>query len=169
MKLDKKAIWLFWLKNFLVCIVCSVVIVAVSPSLLKRVLVIIAKSYIYRTFLLLWIKYGGFYLLFVGGVSWVAANLQYNAFSFTIEQERLVIKKGVLFKKVIAIPFSRVQNVDITRNPLCQLLGLSEVVVQTAGISGVWKAEGRLPGVTTEKAEGLRDQIMAGAQNPQGF
>ena len=69
-------------------------------------------------------------------------------------------------------PYERIQNVDIYRGIFTRLLGLSDLQIQTAGMSatigrygafGV-AAEGRLPGISKEEAETLRDELIRRAR-----
>lgn len=171
-KLDKKAIWLFWLKDFFILGILVFFLFVPFVNFLTAIFGALGIMLrVSPTVLGIFLVVGNFVVCFslVAILSWGLASLQYQAFSFTIEERRIVIKKGVLFKKIITIPFTRIQNVNITRNPLTQLLGLSEIVIQTAGISGVQRAEGKLPGVAAGEAEGLRDRIMAKVQGQQGL
>ncbi|MDQ3147611.1 MAG: PH domain-containing protein [Actinomycetota bacterium] len=56
-----------------------------------------------------------------------------------------------------AIPYSRVQHIDITRSPIERALGLSQLVVRTAAAT----TDATIPGVAVAEAETLRDVILA--------
>jgi putative membrane protein len=73
---------------------------------------------------------------------------------------------GVLNKKYASIPYHRIQNVDLNRNLLERILGLSEIQIHTAGESSV-SSEGRLPGLEPDIAENLREQLLDTAQRAQ--
>ena len=75
----------------------------------------------------------------------------------------------MIWKKYVTIPYERIQNVDIHRGLIARLLGLSDLNIQTAGAStmvyrgrggGGFGAEGRLPGISCEIAEQLRDELV---------
>ena len=73
---------------------------------------------------------------------------------------------GVINKKYVSIPYSRIQNVDINRGLLERMFGLSTLKIQTAGASattslGSRGAEGVLPGLSQEVAEQLRGELIA--------
>ena len=38
--------------------------------------------------------------------------LSYLCFTYSIEDSQIVIKKGVIFKKVIHVPFARIQSIE---------------------------------------------------------
>lgn len=77
-------------------------------------------------------------------------------------------ESGVIYKKYVTIPYDRIQNIDIYRGILARLLGLSDLQIQTAGVSATVSqygamnmgAEGRLPGLSKDVAEALRDELV---------
>ena len=68
---------------------------------------------------------------------------------------------GIIYKKYVSIPYDRIQNVDIHRSLLARILGLSSLRIHTAGVGGMASAEGNLPGVSTEVAEQLREELLS--------
>ncbi len=100
------------------------------------------------------------------------ARLTYRYWRYELSENAVKIEKGIILKKYISIPYERVQNVDIYRGILDRLLGLSELHIQTAGYSGGYSgrgwgglagrsSEGRLPGLDPQKAEQLREELVA--------
>jgi len=68
---------------------------------------------------------------------------------------------GVIYKRYVTIPYDRIQNVDIYRGILARILGLSDLNIQTAGTSApTIMGEGRLPGLSKEEAERLRNELV---------
>ena len=94
------------------------------------------------------------------------AKLTYHFYQLTDNGFRKEF--GVIYKQYVTIPYDRVQNVDIYRGILARLLGLSDLQVQTAGVSGRITSEGRLPGLSREVAEQLRDEIVQRARQFRG-
>ena len=105
---------------------------------------------------------GLIFLLMV--LCYVFAWLSYKNYGYELSNEGLKVEKGVVYKKYVTIPYGRVQNVDIYRGILDRLLGLSDVHVQTAGMSGGGRGrartEGRLPGLEVAEAERVRDELV---------
>ncbi|UZM99234.1 PH domain-containing protein [Lysinibacillus sp. MHQ-1] len=70
-------------------------------------------------------------------VAWVVSVLitLINYFDYTvrIEEDKLIITKGLLEKKRITLPLNRIQAIRIVENPLRQLTGFATVVVESAG------------------------------------
>lgn len=63
----------------------------------------------------------------------VVSSLQYRFFVFTLEEFGLHLRKGILNVEEITIPYRQMQDVDVTRSILYRLLGLSRLVVFSAG------------------------------------
>lgn len=80
-------------------------------------------------------------------------------FRFGVAGDDLLIVQGVIVKKRRAIPLSRVQGVDIRADLLSRILGLADVVVQTAG-GGDGEAEARIGSIPLSDAEGLRASLL---------
>ena len=73
-------------------------------------------------------------------------NLLYESYTFLLTEDMILIEKGVIWKRKNAIPYSRVQNVNITHNPLERILGIATVHIHTAGM-GMAYAEGKVSGI----------------------
>jgi len=86
-----------------------------------------------------------------------APSLAYARWRFSITEELLLARYGIIFHEEKAIPISRMQHVDLMRGPIERLFGLATLVVFTAGTEG---ASFRLPGIAVRRAEELRDQIL---------
>ena len=89
------------------------------------------------------------------------AGLRFWSFRFRIEEDRIVIRQGILERTSVDLPFHRIQGINVERNPVDRLLGLVTVSLDTAG----WETtEGELPCVSRELAEELRRRIGFGDQ-----
>jgi membrane protein YdbS with pleckstrin-like domain len=82
--------------------------------------------------------------------------LLYRSWLFAVESDALELERGVLTRVETAVPFVRIQHVDTQRGPLDRLLGLSSVVVYTAGSRG---ADVTIPGLTPDRAQKLRNRL----------
>src|SRR6056300_93935 len=67
----------------------------------------------------------------------VVAIVQFLFFKFKIEGDQFVLNKGVVFKNKIAIPIERIQSVNFKQNIFHQLVGVTQVEIQTAGAKDV--------------------------------
>jgi len=93
-------------------------------------------------------------LLFVLGVAHALAL--YASWRYGLDDDALELERGVFTKVDTAVPYVRIQHVDTQRNPLDRLLGLSSVVVYTAGSRG---ADVTIPGLRPERARDLRNRL----------
>lgn len=99
---------------------------------------------------------------------WIWAKLTYRFYRYELIENGFRKELGVIWKKYVTIPYDRIQNVDIYRGVTARILGLSDLNIQTAGASAVvgrygaagMSAEGRLPGLSKEIAEQLRDELI---------
>lgn len=83
-----------------------------------------------------------------------------RAIGYILREDDLLFRRGIMFERVIAVPYGRLQLVDVTRGPLLRALGLATLKFVTASAAtGV-----QLPGLRVEDAERLRDQLVALAE-----
>lgn len=77
-----------------------------------------------------------FVLIIAWLVSVVITLVNYYDYTVRIEDEKLMITKGLLEKKRITLPLNRIQAIRIVENPLRQVFGFVTVVVESAGGNG---------------------------------
>jgi membrane protein YdbS with pleckstrin-like domain len=79
-----------------------------------------------------------------------------RAIGYILREDDLLFRRGIMFERVIAVPYGRLQLVDVTRGPLLRALGLATLKFVTASAAtGV-----HLPGLRFEDAEALRDRLV---------
>jgi membrane protein YdbS with pleckstrin-like domain len=78
---------------------------------------------------------------------WIPAA--FKALEYTIDDDGVKTSGGVVWKKYVTVPYSKITNVDITRGPLQRFYNIGTIHVQTAGASGKQgeKAELKLAGI----------------------
>lgn len=92
-------------------------------------------------------------LMFVNAI---LAFRRVKAIGYILREDDLLFRRGILFERVIAVPYGRLQLVDVTRGPLLRALGLSTLKFVTASVAtGV-----HLPGLPVAEAEALRDRLV---------
>ena len=75
-----------------------------------------------------------------------------RAIGYILREDDLLFRKGIMFERVVAVPYGRLQLVDVTRGPLLRALGLASLKFVTASAAtGV-----NLPGLRREDAESLQ-------------
>ncbi|ELY44133.1 MULTISPECIES: PH domain-containing protein [Natronorubrum] len=80
----------------------------------------------------------------------------YQIWTFELQSDALYLERGVITLVETAVPFVRVQHVDTQFGPIERALGLSSVVVYTAGTRN---ADVRIPGLTPDRARELQDTL----------
>lgn len=107
----------------------------------------------------------------------LVAILAHNNFFYEVDETSFKKHYGILHKQTVTIPFEQIQNVNISRSLIEQLLGLASIDIETAGNSDTAKksvvgnlnttAEGLLPGVSLEEARVLHDLLLQKAAETQ--
>ncbi|MFP8954976.1 PH domain-containing protein [Natrialbaceae archaeon A-arb3/5] len=80
----------------------------------------------------------------------------YQVWQFELQPDALYLERGVITFVETAVPFVRVQHVDTQFGPIERALGLSSVVVYTAGSRN---ADVRIPGLPPNRARELQDTL----------
>lgn len=97
-------------------------------------------------------------LVLVAGVLLVHAHLRFRLWRFEVQSDALFLHRGVLTRVRTVVPYVRVQHVDTQRNPLERAVGLSRIVVYTAGSRG---ADVTIPGLLPGRAEALQERLRS--------
>lgn len=105
-----------------------------------------------------WIPAGVILLITLIGL--IITPRQARSFGYQLRHDDLVFRRGILWQRVVAVPYGRMQLVDITHGPLDRGFGIAQLKLVTAAAStGV-----TIPGLTQEAAEHLRDTLVAVAE-----
>lgn len=65
--------------------------------------------------------------------AFVFPSLTYNRYFYYVDKDKIIIKKGVLFKRKITIPLIQIQDVELFQGPIETLFKIAKVEVSTAG------------------------------------
>ncbi|MGC5048877.1 PH domain-containing protein [Micrococcus porci] len=74
-------------------------------------------------------------------------------------EDDVLWREGILFRRVVAVPYGRLQYVDVTDGPLLRWAGLQKLTLKTAGGADV-----ELVGLPRETCDRLREVLMARGQ-----
>lgn len=167
-QLDRKAIWSFFIWYFpvfalLLSIIAFLLAVAVGYILLSQYVSghTNGGNYFFEQYFGTLVGAFFFFDILLAAVfSYLWSYLVYNNYRYSIADIGYRQEFGVIWKKYVTIPYDRIQNVDIYRSFVERILGLSTLTIQTAGSSGAPFAEGRLPGLSVNDAELVRDTLM---------
>ena len=105
-----------------------------------------------------WIPAGVIILITL--VTLIILPRQARAIGYMLRADDIVFRKGILWQRMIAVPYGRMQLVDITQGPLDRAFGISQLkMVTAAATTGV-----QIPGLTQAAAEALRDTLIQVAE-----
>jgi uncharacterized protein len=84
-----------------------------------------------------------------------------RAIGYRLRDDDLLVRRGIMVQRFAAVPYGRMQLVDVNRGPLDRALGLAEVkLVTAASASNV-----SVPGLPMADAEELRDRLVELAES----
>lgn len=117
--------------------------------------------------LVVWLVAGQVWILIPAGLVvvvtlWTLAILprQARAYGYQLRADDLVFRRGILWQRMVAVPYGRMQLVDITHGPLDRGFGIAQLkLVTAAAATGV-----TIPGLSQQGAEQLRDTLIAVAE-----
>ncbi len=82
---------------------------------------------------------------------------QVRAIGYAERDDDLLIRKGVMFKSMVVVPYGRMQYVDVEAGPLDRKLGLAKVQLHTASVG----TDAQIPGLPPDEAARLRDRLAS--------
>jgi membrane protein YdbS with pleckstrin-like domain len=105
-----------------------------------------------------WVVVGWLVLAVAGlGWGWVFVGRSARSWAYAERAEDLYIKHGITFRQMVAVPYGRMQYVDVHAGPLDQLFKIANLHLHTAAPS----TTARIPGLTVEEAARLRDRLTS--------
>lgn len=102
-------------------------------------------------------------LFFLLGMLWVLAY--YRRWVYQVRKDAIYLERGAVTHVRTLVPYVRIQHVDTSRGPLERLLGLSTLVVYTAGSRG---ADVSIPGLKPAEARDLQQRVKELAIEAEG-
>ena len=98
----------------------------------------------------------------VGGIVTAALTpRRVRSIGYRLRDDDLLFRRGLMFQRFVAVPYGRMQLVDINRGPLARAVGLSELKLVTAAAA----SNVTIPGLPAAEAEELRDTIVQLAES----
>lgn len=88
--------------------------------------------------------------------SFIIPPLRYNAWGFSLENNELHVRRGIITRVYTIAPMARIQHLDVAQNVFERMLDLGRLVVYTAGTRG---ADIVIPGLPLPQAQMLRDYL----------
>lgn len=92
-------------------------------------------------------------LLFALGV----IDRNYLSWGYAERAEDLLVTRGVLFRRLVVVPYGRMQLVDVTAGPVERRFGIATVRLHTASAG----TDASIRGLPPQEAARLRDRLAA--------
>jgi membrane protein YdbS with pleckstrin-like domain len=80
-----------------------------------------------------------------------------KAWGYAERDQDLLVRHGLLIRRLSIVPYARMQYVDVTAGPLERAFGLATVQLHTAAAA----SDARVPGLPPAEASRLRDRLTA--------
>ncbi len=90
-------------------------------------------------------------------LAWWLVGRNVRRWGYAERDEDLYIKHGALFRKLVVVPYGRMQYVDVHAGPLEQAFGVASVHLHTASPG----TSARIPGLPAAEASRLRDRLTS--------
>jgi membrane protein YdbS with pleckstrin-like domain len=82
---------------------------------------------------------------------------RYRAWGYSEREDDLLVRRGVMIRRLTIVPYGRMQFVDVTSGPVDRLFKLATVQLHTAAAA----SDARIPGLDKAEAERLRDRLSS--------
>jgi uncharacterized membrane protein YdbT with pleckstrin-like domain len=160
--LGKKTFWIFFFERLHAAMILLILTIALF--------ILSQQSFLAKTqfgnltgYVVLALSLSGLLFMVAFAISLIVSWLIYSNYKFSLGEDSLKIKRGVLNKEEVAMPYRQIQDVDIKRDLSFQMLGLSRIVILTAGQDGKTgddDSEGILPAIDKDLAEWLQAELL---------
>lgn len=100
-------------------------------------------------------------VLVVGIVTLAVTPRRVRSIGYQLREDDLLFRRGIMFQRFVAVPYGRMQLVDVNRGPIARAVGLSELKLVTAAAA----SNITIPGLPAQDAEDLRDHLVAVAES----
>ena len=87
----------------------------------------------------------------------LAVERRYLAWGYLEREDDLLVRRGVLVRRLSVVPYGRMQYVDVTAGPVARRFGLATVTMHTAAAA----TDASIPGLRADEATRLRDRLAA--------
>lgn len=109
-----------------------------------------------------WLWWGQTWALSLSGVSLlmlvtraVLLRRAVRAWGYAEREDDLLIRHGVVIKRLSIVPYGRMQFIDVSAGPIDRMFGLATVKLHTAAAT----TDSTVPGLAPDAATGLRDRL----------
>ena len=161
-KLGKRTLWLMMSEQMVPTIILFLAAVFLLVAQLNGVFA--------KTFIANWSAYvvlaAWLILILVFAITFLATYLIYDNYLFMLDEDALRIRRGIISKEEIAIPYRQIQDVDIEQSIGDRMWGVARLVILTAGREDERnpengnESEGVFPALARDLAESLQNDLL---------
>lgn len=88
---------------------------------------------------------------------WWFIGRRVRSYGYVERADDLLVTSGILFRRLVVVPYGRLQLVDVVAGPLDRAFGIATVRLHTAAAT----TDATIPGLTPDDASALRDRLAA--------
>jgi membrane protein YdbS with pleckstrin-like domain len=96
-------------------------------------------------------------VLAIGAAAFVVVGRNYASWGYAERGADLLVTHGVMWRRLVVVPYGRMQLVDVTAGPIERKFGISTLRLHTASAG----TDARIHGLTAAEANRLRDRLAA--------
>lgn len=86
---------------------------------------------------------------------WWLIGRRVRSFGYAERGDDLLVTSGIMFRRLVIVPYGRMQLVDVKAGPIDRWLGVTTVQLHTAAAT----TDARIPGLLPDVAAALRDRL----------
>jgi membrane protein YdbS with pleckstrin-like domain len=106
---------------------------------------------------LAWLWAAAAVLAACAGWGWRVIGRQVRAWGYAERADDLLVRRGVMWRAIVVVPYGRMQYVDVYAGPVDRALGLAKVQLHTASAH----SDAFIPGLPPQEAARLRDRLAS--------
>lgn len=119
-------------------IVAVIAVVGAGPAWLPALLGVVALAF-----------------LAFAGWTWSWAERNTASWGYAEDEEDLLVTGGLMFRRLVAVPYGRMQFVDVQAGPIDRAFGIATVTLHTAST----ETAASIPGLPADEATRLRNRL----------
>lgn len=97
---------------------------------------------------------------------WWLVGRRVRSFGYCERGDDLLVTSGIMFRRLVIVPYGRMQLVDVKAGPIDRQFGLTTVQLHTAAAT----TDAKIPGLVPDIAAALRDRLaQRGEQRSTGL
>lgn len=137
------------------------VMVEIVGSVIFLIIVCVAAGVLWLVLDQTWAAIVGAAVALVTLISVAFEPRRVRSIGYQLRADDLLFRRGIMFQRFVAVPYGRMQLVDITRGPVARWLGLADLKFVTAAAA----SSVSIPGLAEGDADALRDRLVELAES----